>query len=133
MQEIFKIEGVLTAEELSDIWKALKTPQLLQKLKAAAKNVQDAILPHGEQVRKRLSQLPFFQGLRCKKTRCRVQASAFPGAVHIDIPSYKWRVVFRFPADGVSTTKLDLHSSWHTGPFASVLIEPGQVRTVACK
>jgi hypothetical protein len=129
VQEIFKIEGVWTADELSDVWQHLRTPEAQQKFEAAATNLQGCNLPHWENVRNRIQTKPPFHSLWwCKKKRCRVQASAFPDMIHKDTASYDWRMVFRFPADGLSTTKLDLHAGLQTGPFASVLIKPGQVR-----
>jgi hypothetical protein len=128
---------------MTEVHEHLNSPEVqakLHKARADDKVERVALKKLGvpdvyEKLLHRLSQQPLLADTECTITRERVQSaehgleeSGYPRRhPHQDTHIYQFRPVFRFPADGHSTTYLDFHIGKRKDRVARLAIEPGQV------
>jgi hypothetical protein len=115
------------------IYKHLRSPEIRAELNEARNSNRAQLyedyedFPHAEDILKRLHGERFFQDLECTIAKERIQSADNECHPHQDIREYHSRPVFRFPADGVSTTYIDFHVGKKQRLIARLGIKPGQV------
>jgi hypothetical protein len=140
---VLLIEGAIPPDWMREIYKHLNSSEAQDKLEEARSDytVELVCLKKRPLAYKkllhRLSQHPVLSDTRCTIRRERVQSAEHGcGPIrrksdrpHQDEYLYHARPVFRFPADGRSTTYVDFHIGRQRDKIASLAIEPGQVST----
>jgi hypothetical protein len=140
LQGVRELHGVILPEWMQEIYEHLESDELQQKLELARNNTgitgrRDCDdFPYKVEILERLHQLPMLSDTVCDVDRERIQTENYEPAdgPHQDHHPYKFRAVFRFPADGRSTTDIDFHAGEDKRLVASLAILPGQVSQSMC-
>lgn len=137
LQYVWKVCAV-RPNEYKEIMEKMQTPEMQNLLKEAQDEIQHRKLSHfpaWQNIARRLSKLPLFEGLVYKAHHARFQGAGKASNVHQDPHLYAYRVVFRFPADGASVSHIDFHvgqrkanGTMKAGDYlATLAIPPGEV------
>jgi hypothetical protein len=140
LQGLFHITDVVQPEEYTSIIESLQSRDGQKNLRKASRKVRHGLSLQDpdvvDTIAERISTHPFFDNCDYYKQKRRLQGAGHCSAPHQDhtdefTPPYKYRVVLRFSADGVSPSDINFHTEDTLGPgskrSASLEIASGQV------